>query len=178
VPSKYARTERERRFLCAAPPPPGDVVRRRLIVDRYLDGTRLRLRRVEELDGPGPAVHKLTQKLPGDPWGELTTIYVSEHEYTLLCALPGAELVKERWSVPPLGYDVFRGHLEGLVLAEVEFDDDQAAADYRPLGGLREVTADSRFTGGTLARTDPPDTLRAALETLEARTPPDAPGNG
>jgi hypothetical protein len=178
MPSKYARTERERRFVCAAPPPLGDVVRRRRIVDRYLDGTRLRLRRVEELDGTGPAVHKLTQKLPGDPWGELTTIYVSEHEYALLSALPAAVLVKERWSVPPLGYDVFRGALEGLVL--VEFEDDVTAAAFVPAAGLGEVTHDVRFEGGALVRTAPQDVLRAAVELLTDAghwTTPEGPDN-
>jgi CYTH domain-containing protein len=168
VTSKYARTERERRFVCAAPPPRTAVVRRRLIVDRYLDGTRLRLRRVEELDGSGPAVHKLTQKLPGSPWGELTTMYISEQEHTLLTSLPAAVLVKERWSVPPLGYDVFRGPLEGLVLAEVEFEDDGTAAAYEPPDGAHEVTDDLRFTGGALVRARPEDVLSAARAVLGA----------
>jgi len=133
--SAYARTERERRFLCAAPPPAHDVVRTRLITDRYVDGTRLRLRKVDELTGSGPTVHKLTQKLPGEPWGELTTIYVSEEEHALLATLPAAVLTKERRSVPPLGYDVFRGPLAGLVLAEVEFADDASAAAFQPPAG-------------------------------------------
>jgi CYTH domain-containing protein len=148
------------------------VVRRRLIVDRYLDGTRLRLRRVEDLDGTGPAALKLTQKVPGAPWGELTTIYVSEQEYALLCGLPAAVLVKERQSVPPLGYDVFRGALGGLVLAEAEFDDDPSAAAYRPPDGLREVTDDVRFTGGALVRADPQEALRAAQAVLDGLSGP------
>ena len=46
---KYARIERERRFLLAEPPAAGAVTESRRIIDRYLPGTRLRLRRV---DGP------------------------------------------------------------------------------------------------------------------------------
>ena len=38
--TKYARVERERRFLFAAPPS-GTPTRRVLIEDRYLRGTRL-----------------------------------------------------------------------------------------------------------------------------------------
>jgi len=173
--SKYARPERERRFLCAAPPRRAGVVRRRLIVDRYLDGTRLRLRRVEELDGSGPAVHKLTQKLPGEPWGELTTMYLSEQEHAVLAGLRAAVVVKERWSVPPLGYDVFHGALEGLVLAEVEFEDDDSAAAYQPPDGVQEVTYDLRFTGGALVRARPEDVLaaaRAVQGTARRRPPP------
>ena len=41
---KYARLERERRFLLADEPPPAEATR--LIEDRYLHGTRLRLRSV------------------------------------------------------------------------------------------------------------------------------------
>ncbi|MBO9554029.1 hypothetical protein [Cellulomonas sp.] len=170
VRSAYARTERERRFLCAAPPPDADVVRRRLITDRYLDGTRLRLRTVEEVDRSGPAVHKLTQKLPGEPWGELTTIYVSTSEHALLATLPAAVLTKERRSVPPLGYDVFRGALTGLVLAEAEFTDDASAAAFEAPAGLHEVTRDRRFSGGVLVRTDPAQILQAAQDVLRART--------
>jgi hypothetical protein len=48
---KYARVERERRFLLAGPPPAPAVTASRRITDRYLPGTRLRLRRVECLDG-------------------------------------------------------------------------------------------------------------------------------
>jgi len=170
MPSVYARKERERRFLCAAPPPASDVVRSRLITDRYLDGTRLRLRTVDELDGSGPPVHKLTQKVPGEPWGELTTIYVSDDEHALLATLPAAVLTKERRSVPPLGYDVFRGPLAGLVLAEVEFADDASAAAYQPPAGLHEVTQDRRFSGGVLVRSDPADVLRAARDVVRARS--------
>ena len=47
---KYARIERERRFLLAGPPPAAAVTARRRITDRYLPGTRLRLRRIDYLD--------------------------------------------------------------------------------------------------------------------------------
>lgn len=57
---KYARIERERRFLLDRFPS-ADVVRIRHITDRYIDGTCLRLR--EQTDDSGPAVFKLTQKI-------------------------------------------------------------------------------------------------------------------
>ena len=60
---KYARVERERRFLLARPPPAPAVIASRRITDRYLPGTRLRLRRVDHLDG-GTCEFKLTQKVP------------------------------------------------------------------------------------------------------------------
>lgn len=43
---KYALVERERRFLLAAPPSGVRLTDERQITDRYLTGTRLRLRRV------------------------------------------------------------------------------------------------------------------------------------
>lgn len=61
---KYARIERERRFLVDRFPS-ADVARIRHITDRYIDGARLRLR--EQTDDCGPAIFKLTTKkyLPG-----------------------------------------------------------------------------------------------------------------
>lgn len=164
--SRFARPERERRFL--APPdavPRGAVSRE--IHDRCIAATRLRLRRVVH---PGGDVElKLTQKVPGDPWGELTTTYLSPAEYEVLRALPAATLVKTRHRPEPVQsvhdgivYDVFHGPLSGLVLAEVEFDDDRAARAYTPPQGLVEVTRDPRFTGGRLASADSEAVLDAA----------------
>jgi hypothetical protein len=60
-PHKYPRIERERRFLLDRFPT-ADVVRIRHITDRYIDGSRLRLR--EQTDDGGPTIFKLTQKVP------------------------------------------------------------------------------------------------------------------
>ena len=115
---KYARIERERRFLLSSPPHPATVVHVRTIVDRYFDGTRLRLRRYNEVDrdpstgdsSPAVTVCKLTQKVP-DPGpsgqqGLITNTYLSEAEYELLARLPCRPLKKTRYSVPPFGVDV------------------------------------------------------------------------
>jgi hypothetical protein len=59
---KYARVERERRFLLAGPPATIAAAPRQ-ITDRYVTGTRLRLRRVGH-PGGGPSEFKLTQKVP------------------------------------------------------------------------------------------------------------------
>jgi CYTH domain-containing protein len=151
---KYARAEIERRFLLAAVPD-GEVLRTVDIEDRYLDGTRLRLRR--QAQRGGPVVLKLTQKVPrpgaDGEQGSISTIYISEAEHALLATLPAARLRKARLSIAPYGVDVFAGPLEGLVLAEAEFDSVQAARALRPAPFcLAEVTADPRFTGGSLAR--------------------------
>jgi len=153
-PHKYARVERERRFLVGRFPI-ADVVGFRKITDRYIDGTRLRLR--EQNDDGGPAIYKLTQKVPrrasGSQQGLITNIYLTEAEFRLLARLPAKMLSKVRYSVPPFGIDVFEGTLQGLRLAEAEFDSDaEADALIVPDFILHEVTDDDRFTGGQLVR--------------------------
>lgn len=148
---RYARPERERRFLLAGRPA-GAVERTAHIVDRYLSGTRLRLRQMIETRGASTSTYyKLTQKVPaadGGP-GLIATIYLNVEEYTLLAALPAAVLKKTRHSVPPFGIDAYDGPLRGLFMAEVEFDDDAAMNEFSPPAWIvAEVTLDSRFTGG------------------------------
>jgi CYTH domain-containing protein len=99
-------------------------------------------------------VFKLTQKVPtreGAP-GLITTLYLSEAEHTLLRGLPGKELRKVRYSVPPLGVDVFVGDLSGLVMAEIEFETAEEQALFpEPGDSAAEVTGEPRLTGGRLA---------------------------
>ena len=152
-PHKYARIERERRFLLDRFPGAG-VIRTRHIQDRYIEGTLLRLRK--QTDDDGPAIFKLTQKLAARAsaaqQGLITTIYLAEGEFRLLAQLPAKTITKVRYSVPPLGIDVFEGALQGLRLAEAEFNlAAEADALIVPDFILHEVTADERFTGGRLA---------------------------
>jgi CYTH domain-containing protein len=155
MPSKYARVEIERRFLLAGVPREADVLAMNEIDDRYLDGTRVRLRRMAQVGGATQL--KLTQKVPdpdgGARQGTLTTLYLSEAEHAAFARLPAAALCKSRLSIAPYGVDVFHGELEGLYLAEAEFSSLEDAAALVPAAFCRaEVTADRRFTGGELAR--------------------------
>lgn len=148
-PHKSARIEREHRFLLDRFPS-AEVKRIRHITDRYIDGTRLRLR--EQNDDGGPAIFNLTQKVPvgarGAQQGLITSIYLTEGEFRLLARLPGKILRKLRYSVPPFGIDVFEGDLKGLRLAEAEFTSTaEAHALIVPEFILHEVTHDERFTG-------------------------------
>jgi CYTH domain-containing protein len=167
MPSKYARVEIERRFLLAGVPQDADVLAIHEIHDRYLDATRLRLRRMARVGGATQL--KLTQKVPepdgGARQGALTTIYLSEDEHAALARLPAAELRKSRLSIAPYGVDVFHGELEGLHLAEAEFTTMQDAAALVPAAFCRaEVTSDRRFTGGELARASGEDVRAWARE--------------
>jgi CYTH domain-containing protein len=145
------------------------------IVDLYIPGTRLRLRRME---ADTDVVYKLGQKVrptPDDPERVLlTNMYLSEPEYAMVARLGGAEVRKTRWRwVPgerPLVVDVFAGALAGLVLAEMELGADEARRDPPPLA-VADVTNDDRFSGGTLAAMTAVQ-LTAALAALDATTPP------
>lgn len=155
-PGKYARPERERRFLLdRVPDGLGPPVH---IRDRYLQGTRLRLRWVDGVDG---TVRKLGHKVRTDPddpaevW--ITNLYLDEDEYDRLVGLPAAVLEKDRCRWPAFGgsVDVFAGTLADLVLAEIECADDVAfRAVAAPPGARADVTHDDRFSGGALAALD------------------------
>lgn len=150
---RYARIERERRFLLAQFPSDAIVVRNRRITDNYIEGTTLRLRQQSYNDGL--TTFKLTQKLPvrgnGAQQGFITSMYLTEDEFHVLAQLPARRLTKTRFSVPPFGIDVFDGLLEGLVLAEAEFDSANAAEILTvPFSVAGEVSEDDRFTGGQL----------------------------
>jgi hypothetical protein len=73
---RYARIERERRFLLAGPPLPAAVTGRRRITDRYLPGTRLRLRRIDDLRS-ADREFKFTQKVPASRPGYIQGLIAS-----------------------------------------------------------------------------------------------------
>jgi CYTH domain-containing protein len=152
--SKYARIERERRFLLAGPPAGLDALTCRDIEDRYLANSGLRLRWVGGQDG---VQYKLTQKRAIDSTrGWITTIYLDRNEFNLLAALPGRVLRKRRYRYPHAGtlfaIDVFEAPLDGLVLAEAEAATD-AQLGVLPELPLRniEVTERPEFRGDYLA---------------------------
>lgn len=163
---KYANVERERRWLVdpAGPLPACDDVL--AIVDRYVHGSRLRLRETRATDGS--CVRKLGHKVrlgAGPEEIACTSLYLDEAEWDLLAGLPGTQLMKERRRLRVDGrvvaVDVFAGACAGLVLAEVD-----GAPDLEPaaagLAVVAEVTTDERFTGGALAVATRAD-VRAAL---------------
>ena len=150
---RYARPERERRFLVQGDPPAG--ISSRHIEDRYIEGTRLRLRRVS--DGTND-VYKLTQKIrvsEGDPADvRITNAYLSRGEYELLTCLPAATISKSRTAhrvgSRDLAVDLFKHRLDGLRLAELEVASLDEPVELPAWVG-REVTHDDRYSGGSLA---------------------------
>lgn len=170
---KYSCIEFERRFLVRAVPT--NIVAgsyRWRIVDRYIAGTRLRLRR---MDSPGgaPIQRKLTQKFSESDEPTIrtiiTNIYLDEAEYRVLEALGGNEILKYRYLVDfqnhQFGIDVFGGRHEGLILAEVEGESEMALRQLAfPTFAVREVTRDPFFTGGALATVSEDDLRRKLAE--------------
>jgi CYTH domain-containing protein len=152
---RYARVEREQRWVLRALPDERD--RPVSIADLYLDGTRLRVRRMETETG---VVYKLGQKVRPEPANpgvvKLTNMYLSAEEYSTLIQVGGAEILKTRWRWTPgprtLAVDEFQGRLGGLIMAEVELHPDERRLDDPPLAAA-DVTDDDRFSGGVLAAT-------------------------
>jgi CYTH domain-containing protein len=96
----------------------------------------------------------------------ITTIYLSENEFTMLrSSLQGLPIKKLRHKLQPiqgipLSVDEFQDGLAGLVFAEAEFESSVALENFPMLDfAVREVTADPRFSGGSLARSGIPDSL-------------------
>ncbi len=147
---KYARYELERRWLLDRLPDGADAGS--LFVDRYIEGTRLRLRRAE----PPHSQYKLSQKeAPGPPdyaVTVITTVYLTSEEYDVFATLPARELRKRRHHLGRYSVDVFEGPLAGLVLAEAEFpSEEEMTAHPGPDFAVRDVSNDVRYTGGWLA---------------------------
>jgi CYTH domain-containing protein len=158
---KYARIEFERRWLVdAAARPSLDGAPSTLIEDRYIVGTRLRLRRMSRPD-LGEVKWKLTKKYEcDDPSARpIVTAYLTAAEHASLAALPAHPLRKTRhhllidgiwWSL-----DRFEGPLAGLETIEAEAADEAAlAALVPPSWAAKEVTHDARYQCGALAQTN------------------------
>lgn len=156
---KYARVERERRYLLRELPPglkTSDPHTQ--ITDNYVTGTRLRLRKVRD-PRSNEWTLKLTQKhAPAPPDFSrtlITSIYLSPSEYEVLSVFEGNELRKNRYPYEHEGrryaVDVFLGSLRGLVLAETDFDDDDEMDAFpTPAFAHLDVTRDELFTGARL----------------------------
>lgn len=149
---KYAVVERERRFLLARLP--DGVVSTKQIVDRYVTGTRLRLREVREEDGT--VIRKLGHKVrlsEGPTEVACTNFYLNDQEWAVLGALPAQILRKKRHMLHRDGLIVaVDEHEDGTLVAEI--DDRDQPSQFVPdwLDTIEDVTEDERWTGAWLAR--------------------------
>jgi CYTH domain-containing protein len=151
VSLKYAVVERERRFLLARLPE-GDISTKE-IVDRYVVGTRLRLREVREEDGT--IVRKFSHKVrlsDGPAEVACTNFYLDEQEWNALVALPARVLRKRRHMLHRDGMVVaVDEHEDGTLIAEI--DDRDRPSLYVPgwLDVVEDVSGEERWTGASLA---------------------------
>src|SRR5712675_2347777 len=125
--SKYARVERERRYLLADLPAGLTRADHHLqITDNYITGTRLRIRKVRD-PRTNKWVAKLTQKFAADPEDLsrtlITNTYLNAIEAETLAVFEANEIRKNRY---PFEFDgqkfsveMFLGDLFGLVMAEI-----------------------------------------------------------
>ncbi len=153
---KYAHVERERRFLVdPSRCPELSSAPAILIEDRYVIGSRIRLRRMTDLT-TGRTVMKMSKKydVANVRARPIVTAYLDDAEYALFASLPAHPLEKRRHKVSDDGFgiDVFGGRLRGLLLAEIERADDASLDAVSPPRWVNsEVTDDSRYQGGHLA---------------------------
>jgi CYTH domain-containing protein len=157
--SKYARLERERRYLLQDLPEGLTRASPHVqITDNYITGTRLRLRKVRN-----PLTNKwtvkFTQKFTADAKDlsrtVITNTYLNALEAETLSVFDTNEIRKNRYTFEhegqKFGIDMFLGDLFGLVMAEVSFETDEELENFRkPRFALAEVTNEELFTGGRL----------------------------
>jgi CYTH domain-containing protein len=158
--SKYARIERERRYLLQDLPAGLTRADPHLqITDNYITGTRLRIRKVRDPKTNKWTV-KFTQKFAPDPQDFSRTIitntYLNALEAEMLSTFQANEIRKNRYYFEFDGrkfyVDMFLGDLFGLVLAEVGFETDEEMGSFpKPPFALADVTNNELFTGGRLS---------------------------
>ena len=114
------------------------------------DGLQVRLRKQSEQ-------YSLTYKRGlGNVREEREVALTAEQFATLWPATEGKRLVKTRYEIP-LGdrvveIDLYGGKHEGLIVAEVEFDDEESAINFQPPDWLGDdVTGDPHYSNQLLA---------------------------
>ena len=158
--SKYARVERERRYLLRDLPEGMTRADPHLqITDNYMTGSRLRLRKVREPRTNKWTV-KFTQKFAPNPDDLSRTIitntYLNALEAEVLSPIFNSnEIRKNRYPFEfdgrKFAIDMFLGDLFGLVLAETDFETDEEQESFAtPAFALADVTNEPLFSGGRL----------------------------
>lgn len=146
--------EIERKFLVRKLPDDLRAFPSAEIAQGYLvstdDGLQVRLRKKSEQ-------YSLTYKRGlGNVREEREVALTAEQFATLWPATEGKRLSKTRYDIPfgerVVEIDIYSGRHEGLVVAEVEFDDEESAINFQPPDWLGEdVTGDPRYSNQLLA---------------------------
>ena len=177
--SRYARLERERRYLLQDLPEGLTRADPHIqITDNYITGTRLRLRKVRDPKTNKWTV-KFTQKFAPNPADLSRTIitntYLNADEYQVMSVFEANETRKNRyafeWEGRKFAIDMFLGDLFGLVLAEVSFETDEELDIFpTPPFAIAEVTNNEIFSGGKLSELTFEDIRNEIVRTGLARS--------
>jgi CYTH domain-containing protein len=151
---KNSHREIERKFLVRTLPEKLDRFPHTEIAQGYLaiapEGVQVRLRKRDKM-------HCLAYKRNFGVAREEREIELSLKQFEALWpATHGKRLTKTRYDVAVgdrvIEIDVYRGEHDGLIVAEVEFDDEQSARDFQPPDWLGDdVTLDPRYSNQLLA---------------------------
>ena len=147
--------EIERKFVVAEPPPRLEEERGVDLRQGYLGVAPVEVRVRRGSDGS----FELTIKGGSGLERAEVNVPLNEEQFDELWGLVRAKLEKTRHTVydgpRPITIDVYRNHLAGLVIAEVEFGSRQDALRFDPPPWLGpEVTHDPRFRNAALAQAD------------------------
>ena len=114
------------------------------------DGTQVRLRKKDQQ-------YSLTYKRGlGNVREEREVTLTAEQFATLWPATQSKRLIKTRYEIPfgnrLVEIDIYGGKHDGLVVAEVEFEDEESAINFQPPDWLGDdVTGDPRYSNQLLA---------------------------
>lgn len=151
--------EIERKFLLERVPPetaevePTSIAQGYLAIDADAE-VRIRVRGDDRV---------LTVKQGHGEVRQESTVALTDEQFDVLWPLTADRRVhKWRWVIPrgdlQLEVDVFGGHLEGLIVAEMEFPSEDASRDFVPPDWFgREVTNDAHYRNAALATSAPAD---------------------
>ena len=177
--SKYARVERERRYLLQDLPEGLTRADPHLqITDNYITGTRLRIRKVRDPRTNKWTV-KFTQKFAPNPADfsrtMITNIYLNALEAETLVVFDANEIRKNRYLFEfdgrKFSVDMFLGDLFGLVLAETNFETDEELDSFaKPPFAVADVTNNELFTGGKLCALTFADIREEILNSVVTRS--------
>lgn len=149
-----AHREIERKFLVTKMPDNLAGFPHQQIDQGYLaiagGGVQVRLRKAD-------ATTSLTYKRGCGRAREEREVVLTPEQFAVLWpGTAGKRLTKTRYNVPLAGrtveIDVYSGRHKGIIVAEVEFDDEQSAARFQPPDWLgADVTHDPRYSNQLLA---------------------------
>jgi len=145
--------ELERKFVVAKPPPWLERTRMEPIDQAYLAVSGEWEFRVRRLGGRTV----LTVKHGSGERRLEEEVEITEEQFDSLRPLADAAITKQRHYLNEgevtIEVDVYEGSLDGLVVAEVEFDSQRAADSFEPPDWFgEEVTGDRRYANQQLAR--------------------------